>query len=149
MQFTFYSAVALAGLAMHAHALKINEDDEFAQIGAELETMAMTEAEIEEELADNREFFTSFLAQMGIQDGGSLLAQLGDHMSQDQIDALIMDPKIYSGLAQIASDYYGKEPSNTHNVLSQISSETSEEEVDQLLAQLSTEELQELEANLS
>ena len=59
------------------------DSNDLAQINDFAQTGAMTEAEIEAEIKDNREFFTTFLAQMGINEGEQFLAQLGEHLTDD------------------------------------------------------------------
>ena len=123
-----------------------------AQVGADEEygffAQTMTAAEIEEELEDNREFFKTFLAQIGIHEGDQFLAQLDAEIDKDQLDTMLMDPNIYSGLAQLAADYYAAPPTKTEQVLSQIEATDDEAEMHQLLSQLSADELNKLSTML-
>ena len=54
------------------------------------------------------------------------MAQLGDTITQEQIGMMAMDPEIYMGLAQLASDYQNRE-SAVDNVLAQIGSEEDDD----------------------
>ena len=75
---------------------QIDNDDEmeFAQLLAE------------EELATNMETLQEFLAQIGVNDTDSLLAQLGETLSPEQIGSLANNPNTYDKLAQVAEDYF-------------------------------------------
>lgn len=54
------------------------------------------------------------------------MAQLGDTITHEQIGMMAMDPEIYMGLAQLASDYQNRE-SAVDNVLAQIGSEEDDD----------------------
>ena len=79
------------------------------------------------------------------------MAQLGDSITQEQIGMMAMNPDIYMGLAQIASDYQNRE-SAVDNVLAQVVSEDDDRdmaELAEMLAQMDTEELEELHQMLA
>ena len=120
-------------------------EQDLAQINAEIEAEAF-----EAEQKDAIEYFTNFLAQIGIEDSELLMAQLGDTITQEQIGMMAMDPEIYMGLAQIASDYQNRE-SAVDNVLAQVGSEDEYDmdELVEMLAQMDTAELEELHQMLS
>ena len=112
-----------------------------AQINAEIEAEALA-AEQEEAV----QIFTNFLAQIGIDENEQLLAQLGQAMTDEQLKMMAMDPSIYMGLAQLASDYHNSRSEAVDNVLAQLGTDNEEDmdEINELLAQLDVNELEDL-----
>ena len=94
---------------------------------------------------------TDFLAQIGIDENEQLLTQLGQVMSDDQLKMMAMDPSIYMGLAQLASDYHSSRNEAVENILAQVGADGEEDmdEINQLLAQLDVKELEELYTELA
>lgn len=97
---------------------QIDNDDEmeFAQLLAE------------EELQTNMETLQEFLAQIGVNDTDSLLAQLGETLSPEQIGSLANNPDTYDKLAQVAEDYFEDD-----TTLAQTYAEFDDEMVDDYL----------------
>ena len=124
------------------------DEDEYglAQINADIEAEAFA-AEQEEAV----EMLTNFLSQIGIDENEQLLAQLGEVMSDDQLKMMAMDPSIYMGLAQLASDYHSSRNEAVENILAQVGAEGEEDmdEINELLAQLDVKELEELYTELA
>ena len=54
------------------------------------------------------------------------MAQLGDSITSEQIGMMAMNPDIYMGLAQLASDYQNRE-SAVDSVLAQVGSEDEDD----------------------
>ena len=124
------------------------DEDEYglAQINADIEAEAFA-AEQEEAV----EMLTNFLSQIGIDENEQFLAQLGEVMSDDQLKMMAMDPSIYMGLAQLASDYHSSRNEAVENILAQVGAEGEEDmdEINELLAQLDVKELEELYTELA
>ena len=78
------------------------------------------------------------------------MAQLGDSITSEQIGMMAMNPDIYMGLAQLASDYQNRE-SAVDSVLAQVGSEDEDDlaEIADMLAQMDTTQLEELHQMLA
>ena len=85
------------------------------------------------------------MSQIGIDDQEELLAQLGDHLSPDQIQSLATNPDIYRGLAQISAEYNQREAA-ADKVLAQIESREDPNDLDSIATQLSQLDTQEIES---
>jgi len=59
--------------------------------------------------AQNLARFGQYLAEIGIEDAGDVLAQLEAEMPADMVMKAIADPKIYDVLGELAVDHYSHE----------------------------------------
>ena len=59
--------------------------------------------------AQNLARFGQYLAEIGIEDAGEVLAQLENEMPADMIMQAIADPKVYDVLGELAVDHYASE----------------------------------------
>lgn len=79
------------------------------------------------------------------------MAQLGEVISDDQLKMMAMDPSIYMGLAQLAADYHNSRDAAVENILAQVGSDDQEDldEINEMLAQMDVQELEELYQTLA
>ena len=79
-----------------------NSDDteEGAQVGVEEENEnVMDFAQIAAEKEEALDYFSDYLAQIGIEDSETFMAQLSAEISEDKLHQMIIDPEILMGLA--------------------------------------------------
>ena len=62
-----------------------------------------------EEDETNLDYLESFLAQLGVEDTGSIFAQLSSEYGEEELEQFAGNPAVYEGLAQLASDYMDEE----------------------------------------
>ena len=49
--------------------------------------------------ANDKEFFTNYLAQIGIPEPENFLAEISSDLTSDEVQAMYRDPDVYYGLA--------------------------------------------------
>lgn len=125
---------------------QINAEIE-AETGAETEAYALLETELSKHAGDTETFFTNFLAQIGVEDTETLLAELNSELSADEVMALATDPDTYMSLMQLATEMDTvPETANVGDMMAQTAAYKEEDfgDVAELLGQLDASELDKL-----
>ena len=61
--------------------------------------LAQYENMIRADKANDKEFFTNYLAQIGIPEPENFLAEISSDLTSDEVQAMYRDPDVYYGLA--------------------------------------------------
>lgn len=85
------------------------------------------------------------MAQIGVEDTETLLAELNSELSADEVMSLVNDPDTYMGLMQLAAETDAVPETDAYDMFAQTDSyEEDFGDVEQLLGQLDTAELNKL-----